>query len=130
MVEKTLTPLRRRLSGAAYWIMLKRVTVVAGGINVAWVLLYALLGSLPLVLLSLVSIAFYAASRWLLERRRNLLAVTLIWTETICHAVVGSLLLGWDSGFHYFLRMLSIPLLVIGTPPRRALPLTGAVLLL
>ncbi len=128
MVEKALTPLRRRLSGAAYWIMLKRVTVVAGGINVAWVLLYALLGSLPLVLLSLVSIAFYAASRWLLERRRNLLAVTLIWTETICHAVVGSLLLGWDSGFHYFLMMLSIPLLVIGTPPRRALPLTGAVL--
>ena len=53
MVEKALTPLRRRLSGAAYWIMLKRVTVVAGGINVAWVLLYALLGSLPLVLLSL-----------------------------------------------------------------------------
>ena len=128
MAEKALMPPRRRLSGAAYWIMLKRVVVVAGGINAAWVLLYALLGSLPLVLVSVVSVAVYAAAWWLLERRRNLLALALSWIEAIGHAVVGSLLLGWDSGFHYFLMMLSIPLLVVGTPPRRALPLTGAVL--
>lgn len=129
MAEQTLMPPRRRLSGAAYWIMLKRVVVIAAGINVAWVLMYALLGSLPLMMLSVVSVALYAASRWLLEQRRNLLAATLIWTEAIGHAVVGSLLLGWDSGFHYFLMMVSIPLLVIGTPPRRALPLTIAVLI-
>ena len=128
MAEIAQMPARRRLSGAAYWIMLKRVVVVAGSINAAWVVLYALLGSLPLTLLSVGSIALYAAAGWLLERRRNLLAVMLIWFEAIGHTVVGSLLLGWDSGFHYFLMMLSIPLLVIGTPPRRALPLTGAVL--
>jgi hypothetical protein len=66
MAEQTLMPPRRRLSGAAYWSMLKRVVVVAGGINAAWVLLYALLGSLPLVLVSVVSVALYATSRWLL----------------------------------------------------------------
>lgn len=129
MAENRPMPPRRRLSGAAYWIMLKRVVVVAGGINAAWVVLYALLGSMPLVVLSVVSVALYAVARWLLERRRNLLASVLIWTEAVGHAVIGSLLLGWDSGFHYFLMMLSVPLLVIGTPPRRALPLTGVVLL-
>ena len=129
MTENILAPPRRRLSGAAYWIMLKRVVVVAGGINVAWVGLYALLGSLPLVMLSLVSIVLYAGARWLLELRRNRLAAALIWIEAIGHTVVGSLLLGWDSGFHYFLMMISVPLLVIGTPPRRALPFSAAVLL-
>ncbi len=128
MTDNAVMQPRRRLSGAAYWTMLKRVVVIAGGINVGWVVLYAALGSLPLVLLSVVSVALYAASRWLLEQRRNMLASALIWIEAISHAVIGSLLLGWDSGFHYFLMMLSVPLLVAGTPPRRALPLTGAVL--
>ena len=128
MTDNAVMQPRRRLSGAAYWTMLKRVVVIAGGINVGWVVLYAALGSLPLVLVSVVSVALYAASRWLLEQRRNTLASALIWIEAISHAVIGSLLLGWDSGFHYFLMMLSVPLLVAGTPPRRALPLTGAVL--
>jgi diguanylate cyclase (GGDEF)-like protein len=128
MTDNPVMQPRRRLSGAAYWTMLKRVVVIAGGINVGWVVLYAALGSLPLVLVSVVSVALYAASRWLLEQRRNTLASALIWIEAVGHTVIGSLLLGWDSGFHYFLMMLAVPILVIGTPPRRALPLACAVL--
>ena len=117
----------RRLSGAAYWDMLKRTVVVAGAVNVLWLLLYGALGAPLLAMLSLVGVASYALAHWALERRRNRLAAALIWAEVLGHATIGSLLVGWDSGFHYFL-MLFIPALVVGTPARLAMPLIAVLL--
>ena len=128
MSETAQPATQRRVSGAAYWAMLKRVVVIAGGINVLWLLLYLALGSPALVGLGVGSVLAYALARWALERRRNRLAVALIWMEVLVHAAVGSLLLGWDSGFHYFL-MLFIPALVVGTPQRLALPMMGVLVL-
>jgi diguanylate cyclase (GGDEF)-like protein len=55
-----------------------------------------------------------------LARRRNRLAIALIWTEVIAHATLGTLLIGWDSGFHYYLLMF-IPALFLSMPLRGAL---------
>jgi diguanylate cyclase (GGDEF)-like protein len=99
--------------------MLQRVALIAGGINVGWLLLYAVLGSPQLVAVGLVGVGLYAAAWLLLARRRNRIAVALIWLEVLGHATAGSLLLGWDSGFHYFL-ILFIPALVMGQSPARA----------
>jgi diguanylate cyclase (GGDEF)-like protein len=59
---------------------------------------------------------------WLLQQRRNRPAVLLIWLEVLVHSALGSLLIGWDSGFHYFLLMF-IPSIVVGAPRRWALPM-------
>lgn len=112
---------RSRLAGGAYWAMMKRIVVVAGCIDAAWIGLYAALGAHALALLNVLSVAVYAAAFALIQRRRNAPAVALIWLEVLGHATLGTLLLGWDSGFHYFL-LLFIPALVVGTEPRRAVP--------
>lgn len=117
---------RSRLAGAAYWAMMRRIVVVAGCIDAAWILLYAGLDAPFLAALNVASVALYAAAYLLIGQRRNRAAVTLVWLEVLVHSAAASLLIGWDSGFHYFL-LLFIPAMVVGTARRWALP---AVLLL
>jgi diguanylate cyclase (GGDEF)-like protein len=118
---------RSRLAGGAYWAMMRRIVVIAGCIDAAWLLLYTLLGALPLAGLNVVSVAMYFAAYIFIGQRRNKLAVTLIWAEVLAHSAIGSLLIGWDSGFHYFLLMF-IPAIVVGSSPRVAMPLVGLLL--
>ncbi|MEP1213487.1 MAG: hypothetical protein ABJM11_03955 [Marinobacter sp.] len=47
------------------------------------------------------------------------LAITLIWAEVIIHAGLGIVLIGWESGFHYYLLMF-IPALFVSMQPRAA----------
>jgi diguanylate cyclase (GGDEF)-like protein len=110
---------RHRLSGAAYWTMMRRVVLLAGGINAVWLLMFVAMGVPHMAVISLVSVGVYAASYRLLQQRRNTAAVSLVWLEVFVHSVLGSLALGWDSGYHYYL-MLFIPALVLGTPRRGA----------
>lgn len=114
-----------RLAGSAYWAMMRRIVVIAGCIDAAWIPLYSWFGSPTLALLNLVSVAMYTASFLLIGRRRNLAAVTLIWLEVLAHSAIGSLFIGWDSGFHYFL-LLFIPAIVVGSARRYAIPLVLA----
>lgn len=109
--------------------MLKRVVLCAGAINVCWLLMFLAFGAPSLAAISVVSVLMYGASYALLSRRQNQAAVLLIWLEVGGHAALGSVLLGWDSGYHYYL-LLFIPALVVGTPARLAMPLTGLLILL
>lgn len=107
--------------GAAYWAMLQRIVVLAAGVDTCFLVLYSLLGSMALALLNLGSIALYLSAWWLLRLRWNRAAIALVWFEVLGHATLGSLLLGWDSEFHYFL-LLFVPAIVVGAPGRRAVP--------
>jgi diguanylate cyclase (GGDEF)-like protein len=118
---------RSRLAGQAYWAMMRRIVVAAGCIDAMWIPMYALIGAPFLAALNLASVVMYGAAYWFIGRRRNGAAVSLIWAEVLCHSALASLLIGWDSGFHYFL-MLFIPAIVVGAPRRWALPMVLAVL--
>lgn len=115
-----------RLAGGAYWPMMRRIVVTAGCIDAAWIPLYAWFGSPLLSALNVASVGLYSAAAVLLDRRRNLVAIGLIWVEVLTHAAIGSLLLGWDSGFHYFL-LLFIPAIVVGSLRRWAVIMVLAV---
>jgi len=105
-------PAERKLAGSAFWIMTRRVTVAAACVDLAFIALFLAVGSPLLAWLNVVSIAMYGAAYWSLGRRHNLLAVALIWLEVVGHAAIGSFLIGWDSGFHYYLLMF-IPAIVV-----------------
>lgn len=51
----------------------------------------------------------------------------LIWVEVLGHAALGSLLIGWDSGFHYYL-LLFIPAIVVANTRGYAAPMVLALL--
>jgi diguanylate cyclase len=107
-----------RLAHGAFWIMTRRVTLVAAGVDLAFIGLFLLLDSPFLAWLNIASIAVYAVAYWMLTRHINMPAVALIWFEVLGHAAVGTMLVGWDSGFHYYLLMF-IPAIVVSGDRKR-----------
>ena len=116
------------LAGKAYWAMVQRVALTAAAIDVAYIALFVWLGSLPLAMVNVVSIAMYLGAYRLIQSRRNTPALVLIWLEVIGHSALGSLLIGWESGFHYYL-LLFIPAIVIANTRGFAAPVVLALLL-
>jgi len=107
-----------RLAHGAFWIMTRRVTLVAAGVDLAFIGLFLLLDSPFLAWLNIASIAIYGVAYWMLTRHINMPAVALIWFEVLGHAAVGTMLVGWDSGFHYYLLMF-IPAIVVSGDRKR-----------
>lgn len=106
---------RRRLDEprSQFWLMCLRCCMLAGSVDVAFFFIFHYLGSPILAWVNVLSVPMYAIAYWALLNRRNRLAVRLIWIEVMVHAALGSLLIGWDSGFHYYLLMF-IPALYAG----------------
>ncbi|CAN7174500.1 GGDEF domain-containing protein [Acidovorax sp. LjRoot194] len=115
------------VAGKAYWAMAQRVALTAACIDTLYIALFLWLGSVPLALVNVVSIAMYLCAYALIQRRRNTAGILLIWLEVIAHSALGSLLVGWDSGFHYYL-WLFIPAVVIANSGRYAVPVVLALL--
>ena len=114
-------------AGGAFWGLLRRVVVFAAGVDVLFFVLFHALGSPLLAWLNVLSVAIYGAAYLLLKRRINQLAIALIWLEVLVHAALGTVLIGWDSGFHYYLLMF-IPAIVISSSPRRAAAMVAILL--
>ncbi|ADX47463.1 diguanylate cyclase [Paracidovorax avenae ATCC 19860] len=110
-----------RLARKAFWVMTQRVTVMAAAVDAAFIPLFLLLGSPLLTWINVASIAMYAAAYALLGQRRNVAALSLIWLEVVGHSALGTWLVGWNSGFHYYLLMF-IPAIVVGRGRRRITP--------
>lgn len=110
-----------RLARKAFWVMTQRVTVMAAAVDAAFIPLFLLLGSPLLTWINVASIAMYAAAYALLGQRRNVAALLLIWLEVVGHSALGTWLVGWNSGFHYYLLMF-IPAIVVGRGRRRITP--------
>lgn len=124
---RPIAPRGSSLAGKAYWAMVQRVALTAACIDLGYIGLFLWLGSVPLALVNLGSIALYLGAYALIQRRRNVPGLVLIWAEVIGHSALGSLLIGWDSGFHYYL-LLFIPAIVIANAGRYAVPIVLALL--
>ncbi|MDH4419690.1 MAG: GGDEF domain-containing protein [Acidovorax sp.] len=115
------------LAGKAYWAMVQRVALTAAVIDAGYIVLFWVLGSWPLTLVNAVSILMYLCAHQLIARRHNTAGLLLIWVEVIGHSALGSLLIGWDSGFHYYLLMF-IPAIVVANTRGTAAPMVLALL--
>lgn len=100
-------------SRSQFWLMCMRCCVLAGCVDVAFFFIFHYLGSPILAWINVFSVPMYAIAWWALKTRRNVLALTLIWIEVLIHATLGSLLIGWEAGFYYYLLMF-IPALIAG----------------
>lgn len=113
----------RRLSGERrpqFWQVAKRCCLIAASVDVVFFFLFHFLDSPILAWVNVVSVAMYVVAYRALREKRNVLAISLIWAEVIIHAGLGIVLIGWDSGFHYYLLMF-IPALFVSMPLRRAI---------
>jgi diguanylate cyclase len=116
--ESAMEPIReRRLE---FWQVAKRCCQIAASVDVAFFFIFHVLGSPVLAWINVASVAMYAIAYYALGKRRNALAVSLIWAEVILHAGLGILMIGWESGFHYYLLMF-IPSLFVSVRLKLAL---------
>ena len=110
-------PIRERRP--QFWQVAKRCCQIAATVDVAFFFLFHLLGSPILAWVNVVSVTMYVVAYRAVARKQNGLAMSLIWAEVIIHAGLGVLLIGWESGFHYFLLMF-IPALFVSMALRTA----------
>ncbi len=120
-------PTASSLVSGAFWTMLRRVVVLAACVDVMFFVLFHALESPLLAWLNVLSVAIYAAAYALIVRRANIAALVLIWLEVLGHAAIGTLLIGWESGFHYYLLMF-IPAIVVSSTRGQVLALVSALL--
>lgn len=93
---------------------------LAAAVDVSFFFLFLFLGSPILAWINVVSVAMYTVAYYALKRKNNRLAVRLIWLEVVGHSALGTILIGWGSGFHYYLLMF-VPVLFMTMPLRGAL---------
>ncbi|MEP1448955.1 MAG: diguanylate cyclase [Paraglaciecola sp.] len=103
-----------------FWLVFMRCAQVASLIDVAFFFLFHALGSPILAWFNVISVAIYIVVYYASKNRRKKIAVALIWFEVIVHAALGVALIGWGSGFHYYLFMF-IPAIFLSTSFKPAL---------
>lgn len=96
-----------------------RVALLAAGVDCLYFLFFLAVGSPWLAWINVVSVAMYAGAYRLARRQRLHGAALLIWLEAFPHAVIGTLMTGWESGFHYLLLMF-IPSVILTNSRRKA----------
>ncbi len=111
--------LPRRDARPEFWQLSMRCCQLAGSVDVAFFFIFLILGSPILAWINVVSVAMYVYAYHAFKQRRNRLAVLLIRIEVLVHAGLGTVLIGWGSGFHYFLLMF-IPALFVSMRARSA----------
>lgn len=104
-----------------------RVALLAAGVDSIYLVFFLLLDSPVLAWINVISVAMYLGAHTLVQRRHLHLAAMIIWLEAFPHAAIGTLMLGWESGFHYLLLMF-IPVVAM-TASRRQLHVFVLVLL-
>ncbi|MES2819928.1 MAG: diguanylate cyclase [Pseudomonadota bacterium] len=110
----------KNASRRAFWLLMERCVQVAAGIDVLLFFLFHWLGSPILGWVNVLSVALYFFAYQLLRRRRNKLAVALIWLEVLGHSTLGILMLGWEGGLYYYMLPF-IPLTIASTTSKRAI---------
>lgn len=113
---------------AAIASSLGRVALLAAGVDCLYFVFFLVVGSPWLAWINVVSVAMYALAYQLFRRRRLSWGALLIWLEAFTHAVIGTLLAGWESSFHYLLLMF-IPSVILVNSRRRGWTFVVAFLL-
>lgn len=102
------------------WTVMKRCVQIAASVDFLFFIIFYAVGSPILAWINVISVSMYAAAYVCLTQRKNFIAVCLIWTEVLGHAALGTLMVGWDSAFHYYLLMF-IPAIFVSTKTSKAI---------
>ena len=116
---------RRTTAHRAFWLMTRRVTILAASVDAIFFVFFLWSGPAYMAWINLLSIGLYATANRLLAHRYNTPALWLIWLEVMGHAIIGTLAVGWEAGFHYYLVMFIPAIMVSGYISRIVVPLAA-----
>lgn len=110
--EKSQINPHKRAARPEFWQLSMRSCQLAGGVHVAFFFIFLALDSPLLACVNVISVGMYVYAYRAFKQRHNRLAIMLIRIEVLGYAGLCTLLIGWDSGVHYFLLMFIPPLFV------------------
>lgn len=123
------SPARSRIAGAssaeAFRGLLMGTSVLAALTHGAFSVLFWLSGVPLLAWVNVASMLLYGLCFRLLGRKRMLSGLLLMGGEVMGHAALAVALVGWDSGFHYYV-MLVVPVALVSTETREWIKWTFA----
>ena len=118
-----------RIAGAsgaeAFLGLLVGASVLAGLMHGAFSLLFWWSGVPVMAWVNVASMLLYGLCTLLMIRKRILAGLLLAGAEVMAHAALAVGLVGWDSGFHYYV-MLVVPVALVNTDTREWLKWTFA----
>lgn len=103
---------RSKNASRAFWQLMNKLCLAAAMTHAAFGVLFYALGAWMLAWVNVGSVALFLGSYGLIRGRHNNLAVVCIFLEIFGHAGLAVRMIGWDSGFHYYL-MLVAPVVVM-----------------
>lgn len=92
----------------------RQAIIVACSVHSVFILLFSILKIPVLIVTNIGSLLLYAAAIWLIASSSFRAIATLFWIDLAGHALISSEVLGWYSGFHFYLLML-IPMCFLYT---------------
>ncbi len=94
--------------------MMLAIAAIAGLAHVVFIGLMLWAQVHVLAWVNVGSVALYAWTFWLVKRHQPGLALFFMGAEILGHALLAAWVIGWDSGFHYYM-VLTIPVLMLST---------------
>lgn len=98
-------------SANAFALLLRSACVLALVVHIAFAALFYQNGAMEMVRFNVGSVCCFMLAAWLIKRQRVATAMILMGTEVVLHAITAVIVLGWDTGFHYYL-ILTIPVIL------------------
>ncbi|WP_374594658.1 GGDEF domain-containing protein [Aquabacterium sp.] len=98
---------RSKNTSRVFWQLMMKVCLVAALTHAVFGVLFYALGAWMLAWVNVGSVTLFLASYGLIRQRRNQMAVVLVFVEIFGHAALAVHMIGWDSGFHYYLLLVA-----------------------
>ncbi|MBI2732975.1 MAG: GGDEF domain-containing protein [Aquabacterium sp.] len=92
--------------------LLTLVTVIAAVAHLIFIFLFDSAGVAWMARANVASVLVYALSAMLIQNGRHMLAMALIVGEILLHGILAVVVIGWESGFHYYI-ILIIPVAIL-----------------
>lgn len=109
--SESLPPGPSKVFDERLFVVIHSATFVGIGAHALFIPLFAVAGVRELAIFNVGSVIAWGAARWLNLSQRQGFAVATISVEVVSHAALAVTLLGWGSGFQYYLVPL-IPFLL------------------
>jgi len=94
--------------------LMMAISVIAGLAHLSFIFLFDSIGVGAMARANIASVLVYALTALLTQQGRTRLALQIMAVEILLHGSVATALIGWTSGFHYYL-ILIIPVAIVST---------------
>lgn len=94
--------------------LMSAVTVIAAVAHLAFIFLFDSVGVAWMARGNVASVLVYTLSALLIHNGRHFIAMGLIVGEILLHGILSVVVIGWDSGFHYYI-ILIIPVSILSS---------------